>query len=274
MSSSRNGSPPLRNGFAPATSPAFTLITGASSGIGLELARQAAADGRNLILVARNAGALETLADELRRGVTVHTVAEDLCHPGAAQRVFDRTRSLGAEVDCLINDAGFGDYGAFAASDLGRQERMIGVNITALTALTRLFLPPMLERGRGQVLNLASVTGFLPGPLMSVYFATKHYVLAFSEALIEELRGTGVTITALCPPPVKTAFSGSAQAAATSIVSTTTTSPADVARFGYEAMKHGKAIAVYSPLYKFLTGFLVRITPRFALRRLVHRLNA
>jgi uncharacterized protein len=251
----------------------YTLITGASSGIGRELARQSARDGRNLILVARNAGALETLADELRKDVTVHTVAEDLSRPGSAQRVFDRSRSLGAAVDCLINDAGFGDYGAFAESDLERQERMIAVNVTALTALTRLFLPPMLKRGRGQVMNLASVTGFLPGPLMSVYFATKHYVLAFSEALIEELRGTGVTVTALCPPPVKTSFSDASQAAPTSITATATVTPAEVARFGYEAMKRGRAIAVYSPLYKFLTGFLVRITPRFALRRLMHRLN-
>jgi short-subunit dehydrogenase len=252
----------------------FSLVTGASSGIGLELARQAAADGRNLILVARNASALEALADELKKSVTVHTVAEDLSQPGAAERVFERVRSLGAEVDSLINDAGFGDYGVFVESNLDRQKRMIAVNVTALTALTRLFLPSMLKRGRGQVLNLASVTGFLPGPLMSVYFATKHYVLAFSEALIEELRGTGVTVTALCPPPVKTAFSEVAQAAPTSTMSTATTSPSDVARFGYEAMKSGKAIAVYSPLYKFLTGFLVRITPRFALRRLMRRLNS
>jgi short-subunit dehydrogenase len=252
----------------------FTLVTGASSGIGLELARRSAADGRNLILVARNAAALEAVADELRRTVTVHTVSEDLSQPGAAQRVFDRVHSLGVEVDCLINDAGFGDYGAFAESDLARQERMIGVNATALTALTRLFLPPMLKRGRGQVLNLASVTGFLPGPLMSVYFATKHYVLAFSEALVEELRGTGVTVTALCPPPVKTSFSEAARAAPTSIMSKSTASPADVARFGYGAMKRGQSIAVYSPFYKFLTGFLVRVTPRFAMRRLMHRLNA
>jgi len=253
--------------------PVFTLITGANSGIGLELARQAAADGRNLILVAHNASGLETVAAELNKSVTVHTVSEDLSQPGAAQRVFDRVRSLGAEVDCLINDAGFGDYGAFATSDLARQERMIGVNVAALTALTHLCLPPMLKRGRGQVLNLASVTGFLPGPFLSGYGATKHYVLAFSEGLIEELRGSGVTVTALCPPPVKTAFSDASQAAPTSITAKATAAPADVARFGHAAMKRGQAIAVYSPLYKFLTGFLVRITPRFALRRLMRRLN-
>src|SRR5262249_39101681 len=149
----------------------FTLITGASSGIGLELARQAAADGRNLILVARDPGRLEAAAQDLGRSVKVHTIAADLSQPGAAQKVHDQVRSLGVDVDCVMNDAGFGDHGFFAESELARLERMIAVNITALTALTRLFLPPMLKRGRGHILNVASVTGFLPGPLMSVYFA-------------------------------------------------------------------------------------------------------
>jgi hypothetical protein len=255
-------------------SSVFTLITGANSGIGLELARQAAADGHNLILVARNERTLESVANELRRSVIVHTIAEDLSEPRAAQRVFDRVGALGVEVDCLINNAGFGGYGPFSKSDLAKQERMIGVNITALTALTRLFLPPMLERGRGHILNMASVAGFLPGPLRSVYFATKHYVLAFSEALIEELRGSGVRVTTLCPPPVRTSFSNAARIASPSYKSTTRTTPAEVARYGYRMMKCGKPVAVYSSRYKFLTGFLVRITPRFALRRLMHHLNA
>jgi uncharacterized protein len=254
-------------------SSGFTLITGANSGIGLELARQAAADGHNLILVALSARSLDAAADELKRSVTVHTIADDLSQPGAAERVFDQVRSLGAEVDCLINDAGFGDYGAFSTSDLAKQERMISVNITALTALTRLFLPAMLERGRGHILNVASVTGFMPGPLMGVYFATKHYVLAFSEALIEELRGSGVKVTALCPPPVRTPFSHAARITPANYMATTRTTPAEVARYGYRMMKRGKPVAVYSLWYKFLTSFLVRITPRFALRRLMHHLN-
>ena len=258
----------------PDRSSGFTLITGASSGMGLELARQAAADGRNLILVARDARGLDGTADELKRKVTVHTIAEDLSQPGAAKRVFDQVRALGAEVDCLINDAGFGDYGAFSTADLAKQERMIGVNITALTGLTRLFLPAMLERGRGHILNVASVTGFLPGPLMSVYFASKHYVLALSEALIEELRGSGVKVTALCPPPVRTSFSHAAGITPASYMATTRTKPAEVARYGYRMMKRGKPIAVYSLSYKFLTSILVRLTPRFALRRLLHHLNA
>ena len=252
----------------------FTLITGANSGIGLELARQAAADGHNLILVARNVNTLDAVAEELRRIVTVHTIAEDLGQPGAAEKVFDRVRALAVEVDCLINNAGFGDHVPFSKSDLAKQETMIGVNITALTALTRLLLPSMLEQRRGRILNMASVAGFMPGPLMSVYFATKHYVLAFSEALTEELQGSGVKVTALCPPPVRTSFSNAARIASTSYMSTTKTTPAEVARYGYQMMKRGKPVAVYGPWYKFLTGFLVRITPRFALRRLVHNLNA
>ena len=194
-------------------SSTFTLITGANRGIGLELARQAAADGRNLILVAHNAATLETAANELKRSVTVHTIAQDLSEPGAAEKVYDRVQALHAEVDCLINDAGFGDHGAF-------------------------------------------------------------YVLAFSEGLAEELRGSGVTVTALCPPPVNTSFASGAQVAPSSYMATTKTTPAEVARYGYLMMKRGKPVAVYSPLYKFLTGFLVRITPRFGLRRLMHRLNA
>jgi hypothetical protein len=252
----------------------YTLVTGATSGIGLELARQAAADGHDLVLVARDGTRLEAVANDLRRKVRVHTIAEDLSRPGASQRVFDRVRSLGGEVDCLINDAGIGDHGLFALSELAKLERMIGVNIAALTALTRLFLPSMLERRRGHILNLASVTGFLPGPRMSVYYATKHYVLAFSEGLAEELRGSGVRVTALCPPPVRTSFSGAAGIAPANFMATTKTTPADVAEYGYRMMKRGRAVAVFSPLYKFLTGFLVRITPRFALRRLMARLNA
>jgi uncharacterized protein len=251
----------------------FTLVTGGNSGIGLELARQAAADGRDLILVAQNADTLETAAAELRRNVKVHTISQDLSQPGAAEIVYDRVRTLGVDVDCLINNAGFGDHGPFATSDLARQRNMIAVNITVLTELARLFLPGMLERGHGQLLNTASVTAFVPGPRMSVYFATKHYVLAFSEALIEELRGSGVTVTALCPPPVRTPFVSEAQIASANYMATTKITPAEVARYGYRKMKRGKPVAVYSLRWKFVVLFLVRITPRFGLRRLLGRMN-
>jgi short-subunit dehydrogenase len=251
----------------------YTLITGGNSGIGLELARRAAADGRNLILVAHNAATLEAAEAELNRNVKVHTISQDLSQVGAAEAVYDRVRTLGAEVDCLINNAGFGDHGPFATSDLARQRSMIAVNVTALTELSRLFLPAMMERGRGQILNTASVTGFVPGPRMSVYFATKHYVLAFSEALIEELRGSGVTVTALCPPPVRTPFVSEAQIASANYMATTKITPAEVARYGYRMMKRGKPVAVYSLRWKFVMSFLVRITPRFGLRRLMGHMN-
>jgi len=255
-------------------SPTFTLITGGSSGIGLELARQAAGDGCDLILVAQNAPALEAAAAELTQKVSVHIISLNLSQPSAAENVYDRVRAIGAEVDCLINNAGFGDYGSFAACDLTRQERMISVNITALTGLTRLFLPAMLDGGHGRILNVASVTGFLPGPLLSVYFSSKHYVLAFSESLIEELHGSGVTVTALCPPSANTQFARVAQIAPANYMATAKITPAEVARYGYQMMKRGKPVAVYSLRYKLLTSFLVRITPRFALRRLLRRLNA
>ena len=258
---------------ATAIQPTFTLITGGNSGIGLELARQAAADGRNLILVAHNAATLDAAEAELKRNVKVHTISQDLSQTGAAETVYDRVRTLGAEVDCLINNAGFGDHGPFATSDLARQSSMIAVNVTALTELTRLFLPAMLQRGHGQILNTASVTGFVPGPRMSVYFATKHYVLAFSEALIEELRGSGVTVTALCPPAVRTPFVSEAQIASANYMATTNITPAEVARYGYRMMQRGKPVAVYSLRWKLVMHFLVRITPRFGLRRLMGHMN-
>jgi uncharacterized protein len=258
---------------ATATQPTFTLITGGNSGIGLELARQAAADGRNLILVAHNAATLEAAEAELKQKVKVHTISQDLSQPGAAEIVCDRVRALGVEVDCLINNAGFGDHGPFATSDLAKQRSMIAVNVTALTDLTRLFLPAMVERGHGQILNTASITAFVPGPRMSVYFATKHYVLAFSEALIEELRGSGVTVTALCPPAVQTPFVAGAQIASTNYMATTKITPAEVARYGYRMMKRGKPVAVYSLRWKFVMNFLTRITPRFGLRLLLGHMN-
>jgi uncharacterized protein len=252
----------------------ITLITGGSSGIGLELARQAAADGSDLILVSREEAPLKAAAEELGRHVRVDTICSDLSQPGAAEDVYRQVMASDQFVSVLINCAGFGDYGPFAASNLSRQEQMIAVNVTALTALTRLFLPTMLDRDSGHILNVASVTGFLPGPLMSVYFATKHYVLAFSESLIEELRGSGVRVTVLCPPPVKTGFVQTARIASGNFMATTRTTPAEVGRYGYRMMKQGKAIAVYSIRYRFLTSVLVRIVPRVGLRWLLHRLNA
>jgi uncharacterized protein len=271
-----NGNESKTSASTPVTGvrPMITLITGGSSGIGLELARQAAADGSDLILVSRDEPRLKAAAEELGRHVRVDTICSDLSQREAAEGVYRQVMESGRVVSALINCAGFGDYGPFAASNLSKQEQMIAVNVTALTALTRLFLPTMLERDSGHILNVASVTGFLPGPLMSVYFATKHYVLAFSESLIEELRGSGVRVTVLCPPPVKTGFVQTARIASGNYMATTRTTPAEVGRYGYRMMKQGKAIAVYSVRYRFLTSILVRIVPRVGLRWLLHRLNA
>ena len=214
------------------------------------------------------------MAAELSRSVKVHSIPVDLSELGAAEKVFEQVQALGIHVDCLINNAGFGDYGPFATCELAKQERIILVNTLALTALTRLFLPAMLAGGQGHILNVASVASFLPGPLMAVYYATKHFVLSFSESLIEELLETGVRVTVLCPGPVNTAFSRRAEIAPLNFMATTKTTPAEVARYGYRMMKRGKPIAVHSMYYRFLTRFLVPLTPRFALRWLLHRLNA
>src|ERR1039457_4961414 len=184
------------------------LITGASSGIGLELARCFAADGCRLVLLARNTEALETLAKELCQAHKIESLVltADLSLPETPARIFKELQGRGIMVDVLVNNAGFGANGAFAGLPLQRQLEMIQVNITALTDLTGLFLPGMIERKRGGVLNVGSVAGFMSGPGMAVYFATKAFVLSFTEALAAELADKRLTVTALCPGPTATNF--------------------------------------------------------------------
>ena len=188
------------------------LITGASFGIGLELAHLFARDGAELVLVARSRERLEALAGELRRayGTSAHTLCEDLSDPAAPPRILDSVRERGFVIDVLVNNAGIGARGQFAALDLERQLAMLQVNLCALTHLSRLFLPPMLARRRGAILNVGSIAGFLPGPGMAVYYATKAYVLSFTEALAEEVRGSGVSVTLLAPGPTATGFARTA----------------------------------------------------------------
>jgi hypothetical protein len=184
------------------------LITGGSSGIGRELARRFAADGVPLVLVARGAAELARTAAELTRThqVDVTTIAADLSVPAEIERIVERIRAGGIEVEVLVNNAGFGGGGPFARSRLADDLGMIAVNVSAVTHLTRLLLPAMLERGHGRILNVGSTAGFQPGPFMAVYYATKAYLLSFSEALAEELAGTGVTVTTLCPGPTNAAM--------------------------------------------------------------------
>ena len=241
------------------------LVTGASGGIGLEIARILAAD-HDLVLVARSTAKLDALATELG-GARV--IAADLAEPAAVGKIVAEV----PDVDVLVNNAGVGDFGTFASVDLDKTLGMIQLNIASLTALTRGYLPGMLERGRGRVLNVASTASFQPGPLMAVYYATKAYVLSFSEAIAEETRGTGVTVTALCPGPTASGFQAAAEMELSPLVANRKLpTPTEVARYGVKAMEKGDVVAVPGAMNK-LMATSVRFTPRPVLRRLVRKLQ-
>ena len=247
------------------------LITGASSGIGLELATLCAADGYDLVLVARRAERLEELGGTLarRHGIRYHAIGVDLAAPEMPEEVHRRLERQGVAVDVLVNNAGFGSLGPFATMAPPAAARMIGVNATALTLLTRLLLPSMLARGRGRILNVASTAGFVPGPLMAVYYATKAYVISFSEALAEEVRGSGVTVTVLCPGPTRTEFQSVARMDGARLFRLPGVMDArTVARAGYEGMRRGKGIVVPGLLNR-LTPLVVRASPRGIVARVV-----
>jgi hypothetical protein len=250
------------------------LITGASSGIGLELARCFAADKCRLVLVARNTAALQSLAEELHRerGIQTKVLTADLSRPETPARVFNELHQAGVTVDVLVNNAGFGAHGPLAELPLRRQLEMIQVNLAALTELTGLFLPGMIERKCGGVLNVGSLAGFLPGPGMAVYFATKAYVLSFTEALAEELAGTGLTVTALCPGPTSTNFGNVARGQKEHRVRITKMSAEVVARCGHNAFRRGRVLCIPGVQNHFLI-FLTRITPRWFQRKIVKSLN-
>ena len=249
------------------TNKETVLITGASSGIGRELARCFAADGCRLILLARNTDALEALAGELRQAHEIETLVltADLSRPETPARVFKELQGRGIKVDVLVNNAGFGANGTFAGLPLPRQLEMIQVNITALTNLTGLFLPGMIERRRGGVLNVGSLAGFLSGPGMNVYYATKAFVLSFTEALAEELAGTGVTATALCPGPTATNFGNISHGQKMRRLNTPKMPAATVASFGHRAFRQGRPLAIPGWQYHVLL-LLLRIMPRWLVR--------
>ena len=256
-------------------SPLTALITGASSGIGRSLAHVFAREGYALVLVARRLAVLEELAAELSRdhGVTVRVMAIDLAEPDAAMRLFADLQQSGVVVDVLVNNAGFGMQGAFAALPADRQLQMIHLNVTALTALTRLLLPSMLERGKGGVLNVGSTAGFQPGPFMAVYYATKAYVISFTEALADELSGSGLRVSCLAPGPTATAFATEAGAAESRLFQSDTMSVDEVARIGYEGWRAGKFLVV-AGRRNWWRAFAVRILPRSYVRRVVRDLNS
>jgi len=240
------------------------LITGASSGIGYELAKRFAQDSRNLVLVARSGDKLVQFASELQRqfGVAAKPIPLDLTAPPAPQFLFDQMQREGIAVDVLVNNAGYGLFGDFAELPLEDSLGQIQLNITALTQLTRLFLSPMLQRHSGKIMNVASTAGFQPGPRMAVYYATKAYVISFSEALANELAGTGVTVTCLCPGATDTGFQGRAGTENTVLFKAVRPMDAKiVARDGYRALMAGKTLAI-SGFRNWLLAESVRFGPR------------
>jgi short-subunit dehydrogenase len=250
------------------------LITGASSGIGLELAKCFAAEGCRLILVARSTSALEKLADELRRENKIEAVVltADLSLPQTPGQIVEKLSAQKIAVDVLVNNAGFGAHGAFAEISLPWQIEMLQVNITALTELTGLFLPGMIQRKRGGILNVGSVAGFQPGPGMAVYYATKAYVLSFTEALAEELDGTGLTISVLCPGPTESNFGSVARGEKVRQLDTFKMPAKAVAIYGHRAFRNGKITAVPG-IQNHVFVFLNRIVPRWFPRKIVKFYN-
>ena len=250
------------------------LITGASAGLGAELARLFAADHHDLILVARRQDRLDALAAELAQahGVGCQVLACDLGAEGGARALLDQVAALGVEVDFLVNNAGFGQNGAFAHIDAERQLGMIRLNILALTELCRGLLPGMIARGRGRLLNLGSTAGFQPGPYMAVYYASKAYVNTFSEGLAHELRGTGVTCTVSCPGATSTEFAEVAGTARSRLFRSGVARPEVVARQAYRAMHRGRAVIVHGARNRWLAS-VGRLAPRAVVRAVAASLN-
>ena len=248
------------------------LVTGGTTGIGYEMARCLAGLGADLVVVARSAPRLAEMKKQFERefGVIVRVIEKDLSQKGAVEEVYRDVQKSPSKIEALVNNAGFGGWGKFSETDLTTELEMIQLNVTALTHLTKLFVKDMVRAGRGRILNVASTAGFQPGPLMAVYYATKAYVLSFSEALSEELRGTGVTVTALCPGPTRTEFGKRSGMGKTHLFSgPLVMSAADVAREGVRAMEKGSALIVPGLTNKAMT-FSLRLSPRSLVRRLVH----
>ena len=241
------------------------LITGASGGIGYELAKLFARDSHNLVLVARSADKLGQVATELRvRGVTVKTIALDLAAPPAPKFLFDQLQREGVVVDILVNNAGYGVYGDFAQMPEPEILGQLDLNIRALTELTRLFLPLMLARRSGRIMNVASTAGFQPGPLLAVYYATKAYVISFSEAIANELRNSGVTVTCFCPGATHTGFAARAGVEKSRLFKVGAMSAQKVALDGYRAVMEGRTLAISGT-----RNWLVAQSTRFAPRKMV-----
>jgi short-subunit dehydrogenase len=257
---------------SPAPGRPHALVTGASKGIGRDLALQLADRGYDLVLVARDQAALERLAETLRaRGVGVHPLGADLARPGAAERLAATVEGLGIAPEILVNNAGFGATGDLAATSIDQAGEMIQLNIAALVELTQRLLPGMRRRGRGRILQVASVAVFMPIPSMAVYAASKAFVLSFSQALAWELRGSGITVTALCPGATSTGFAQRAGASDTPMfTSPLVMAPERVAALGLRALFSGRPVVVTGTLNRLLVA-AAGLLPRAWVLRIAQR---
>ena len=253
----------------------YTLITGASTGIGAELARVAARNRRNLILTARSADKLNTLADELRttHRVEVVVIPADLAQPGEVARLWEAAAADDRRINFLMNNAGLGAYGPVEAGAWAREKTSIDVNVLALSELCSLAVPNRIETGRGRILNVASVAGFIAGPGMAVYAATKNYVLSYSVALNAELQDKGVTVTALCPGATQTEFFAAADMQSSRMVQGRLPTAKSVAEFGYGAAVGERSVAVPG-LMNNLLALLTRVLPRTTIAQIAKRTMA
>ncbi|MEO8371939.1 MAG: SDR family oxidoreductase [Candidatus Solibacter sp.] len=249
------------------------LITGASSGIGAELARLCAKDGHPVILVARRSDRLAALAESLGReyGVPARVIAADLNDPAACESLHRQT--AGEQVSILINNAGFGLRGPYTDTDWDAESRLIQVNITALAHLTKLFAADMVKRREGRILNVGSTAAFVPGPFMAMYYASKAFVVSFSLSVANELQGTGVSLTVLCPGPTQTEFTQVAGIADSRLFEGSAMTAAQVAREGYTAMLAGRTEIIAGARNRWMM-LLTRLAPRTMLARVTRRLNS
>jgi short-subunit dehydrogenase len=251
------------------------LITGASNGIGLELAKVHASKGGDLVLVARNKTKLDELKAELESQfkVSVYTIGKDLSANNSAQEVYDETTKQNIQIDYLINNAGFGDFGIFAETEWNKELQMINLNITTLTQFTKLYLQDMVKRKSGKIMNVASTAAFQSGPTMAVYYATKSYVLHFSEAVDNEVRDKGVTVTTLCPGPTESGFQAAAAMEESNLVKGKKLPTAkEVAEYGYSSMMKGKTVAIHG-MMNWIMANSVRFTPRALVVKLTRKIQ-
>ena len=243
---------------------ATALITGASNGIGLELAKIHASKGGDLVLVARNKSKLDELKTELEAQykVKVYCIGKDLSAADAAKEVYEEVVRQNIQIDYLINNAGFGDFGMFTETDWNKELQMINLNITALTQFTKLYLKDMVKRGSGKIMNVASTAAFQSGPTMAVYYATKAYVLSFSEAVGNEVSDKGVTVTILCPGATESGFQAAAAMEESALVKGKRLPTAkEVSTYGYDAMMKGKSVAIHGVM-NYIMANAIRFLPR------------